>query len=144
MKLAEELLQMTKIKMVEVQANINNENEQLEALQSVQKALETERDEKENELNLCKEALTILPLAQQVQSWGKKKNELLLESIENLVHEIERMNGESGRIEAKIRKSRLSCEDGKRRVDKKLRQSDRFNKMATEIRKDVAKIMVRV
>ena len=73
MKLAEELLRMTKIKMVEVQANINNENEQLEALQSVQKALETERDEKENELNLCKEALTILPLAQQVQSWGKKK-----------------------------------------------------------------------
>ena len=127
------------IELMEVEANINNENKQLEGLESMHEMLEKERNEKEMELNRCKETVLYLPISQSVELLAQKKSDVVRNVIQLHQNEMERMNAASAQMEAKIRKENLFIEDRKRRVDKKTRQCDRFKNMASEIRKDIAR-----
>ena len=101
--------------------------------------LEKERNEKEMELNRCKETVLYLPISQSVELLAQKKSNAIRHVLQLYQNEMERMNATSAQMEAKIRKEKLFIEDGKRRVDKNIRQCDRFKNMANEIRKDIGR-----
>jgi len=100
---------------MEIEANINNENKQLEGLDSMHEILEKERNEKEMELNCCKETVLYLPISQSVELLAQKKSNAVRNVLQLYQNEMERMNATSAQMEAKIRKEKLFIEDSKRK-----------------------------